>query len=276
MERFYLPYFTLRLKFPGFDAALENGTRDQHLHAVDGPCWSGSASKRAFDFLVALIALLLLLPVLLLAAIAVKLSSRGPILFRQARMGKNGQKFVIFKFRTMRVQNAGAGPSVTRAGDSRLTSIGSRMRRWKIDELPQLWNVLKGDMSLVGSRPKVPRHQIHPLQYRPGITGAASLAFRNEEHILHRVAHDALDEYQVHVLMPLKGKIDSNYMHRATFLSDLRILFATAFGRGERIDHDSLSEFQDSLLSLDLALRVRFTGGTSPSENVRTRQLASF
>jgi lipopolysaccharide/colanic/teichoic acid biosynthesis glycosyltransferase len=192
---------------------------------------------------------------MLFAAIAVKLSSSGPVLFKQKRMGTRGREFVIYKFRTMR---AGAGPGVTRKGDSRLTPIGGILRRLKIDEVPQLLNVLKGDMSLVGARPKLPHHQTYPLQYRPGITGAASLAFRSEEELLHHVTDCDLDEFQVEVMMPLKKYIDQTYMTHATFASDLRVLWATVSGQGERLDYEQLRSFQQSLLSLDAAVRTNF------------------
>jgi len=275
MERSYLQYLTSPL-WRKDDSPLgwkllfsssASSTTKQHrksptirrrngVHAR-APHWSNSTGKRVFDFVCAFIAFLLVLPVLLAAALAVKFSSRGPALFRQKRMGKGNREFVIYKFRTMRVQAQGAGPSVTRKGDNRITPIGGIMRRFKIDELPQLYNVLKGDMSFVGPRPKVLRHQIDPLQFRPGITGAASLAFRNEEAMLYRVADDALDEYQINVLIPLKTHIDENYMEKATILSDLRIILATLLGRGERLNIDHVYRFQNSLLALNMALRAR-------------------
>ncbi|MBV9268287.1 MAG: sugar transferase, partial [Acidobacteriaceae bacterium] len=175
-------------------------------------CWSNSPFKRVFDFVFAFIAVVLFAPVMLMTALAVKLSSRGPILFKQTRVSKAGSQFTIYKFRSMRVERDAEGPCVTKAGDSRLTCIGGTLRRFKLDELPQLFNVLKGDMSIVGPRPKVPHHQTYELRFRPGITGAASLAFRNEEELLHRLPSEALDAYQVHVLMPLKATLDRRYM----------------------------------------------------------------
>lgn len=217
--------------------------------------WSGSTGKRLFDVAFAGLALILFLPVMLVTAFLVRFSSRGPVLFKQRRMGREGHEFIIYKFRTMR---AGYGPAVTRKGDNRLTPVGAFLRRCKLDELPQLYNVLKGDMSLVGARPKLPHHQTYRLTYRPGITGAASLAFRDEEELLHRVTHGFLDEYQIHVMMPLKKQLDQTYMANATFVSDLRILWATATGGGERLDYERLESFQQSLVSLDIALRRVF------------------
>jgi lipopolysaccharide/colanic/teichoic acid biosynthesis glycosyltransferase len=219
--------------------------------------WPDSAGKRAFDLGVALIGLILLSPLFLVAAIAVKLSSPGSILFRQVRAGKGGRKFVILKFRTMRVSNGRGGPTVTTIGDDRLTAVGRIFRRLKIDELPQLINVIRGDMSLVGARPKVPHHQIRTLQHRPGITGAASLAFRREEELLHGIPEHSLDDYQVHVLMPLKQELDDEYMRRATFFSDMAMLFKTVAGRGEAIDSKELRTFQHSLVSLNSALKMK-------------------
>lgn len=229
--------------------------------------WSLSRRKRAFDFLSAWMAVVLLAPVMLLTAIAVKLSSRGPVLFRQSRMGRGGREFIIYKFRTMRVDRHVAGPTVTKAGDQRLTPVGAILRRVKLDELPQLFNVIKGDMSLVGARPKVPHHQTYILRHRPGITGASAIAFRNEEHILHQVPHDTLDAYQVHVLMPLKMELDEGYMKHATFFSDLKLLFDTVLGRGKTIDSDGLLKFQHSLVSLASA-GVGFSHSTIPHPEI--------
>jgi lipopolysaccharide/colanic/teichoic acid biosynthesis glycosyltransferase len=209
-----------------------------------------------FDLSVAVVGLILLSPLFLLAAIAVKLSSPGAILFRQLRAGRGGRKFVILKFRTMRVSKVPGGPSVTTLGDDRLTAVGRIFRRLKIDELPQLINVIRGDMSLVGARPKVPHHQIHMLQHRPGITGAASLAFRKEEELLHGIPGHALDDYQIHVLMPLKQELDDRYMRSATFFSDLMLLFKTVAGRIEAINEAELRSFQHSLVSLNSALQT--------------------
>lgn len=219
--------------------------------------WPDSYGKRAFDLSVALLGLILLSPLFLAAAIAVKLSSSGSILFRQVRAGKGGRPFVILKFRTMRISNIRGGPTVTTVGDDRLTAVGRLFRRLKVDELPQLINVIRGDMSLVGARPKVLHHQIRTLRYRPGITGAASLAFRKEEELLHGIPEHALDDYQVHVLMPLKQELDDRYMRRATFFSDLSVLFKTVAGGGEAISGKELRSFQHSLISLNSALEMK-------------------
>ena len=221
--------------------------------------WSGSMAKRAFDIFVAASFLLLFLPVTLLTALVVRISSKGPAIFRQVRMGKNGRGFLIWKFRTMRTDAVG-GPSVTKAGDDRLTPIGGVLRRFKLDELPQLLNVVKGDMSLVGPRPKVPHHQTHRLWHRPGITGAATLAFRKEEELLQRLPEQSLDDYQVQVLMPIKRSLDDEYMRRATLRSDLLLLVQTLLGKGELIQDKDLRQFQQSLVSLNSALGARAPG----------------
>jgi lipopolysaccharide/colanic/teichoic acid biosynthesis glycosyltransferase len=227
--------------------------------------WCGSRTKRAFDLLAAAMLLLLLSPFILLAALAVKLTSPGPMFFRQIRVGSNGRNFPMWKLRTMRT-HCSAGPSTTRTGDQRLTAIGIFLRRFKIDEFPQLLNVIGGDMSLVGSRPMLPHHETQTLRYRPGITGAASLAFCKEEQLLNRLPDCDLDEYQVKVLMPLKRQLDRAYMHRATLLSDLSILVRTVLGSGDQIEAIDTRLFQQSLVSLDGALAA----GASPVAMPRT------
>jgi lipopolysaccharide/colanic/teichoic acid biosynthesis glycosyltransferase len=205
-----------------------------------------------FDCAVAALALVILSPVMLIVAMAVKLSSEGPILFRQKRMGRNGWAFEILKFRSMRESEP--GPTVTKAGDARLTSIGGFLRRTKLDELPQLVNVLRGDMSLVGPRPKVPHHQTYTLRVRPGVTGAASLAFRDEENFLHQIPEHALDACQINLLMPLKRDLDDTYSARASFLSDLDVLFRTIFHSHKPADKERVFNLQVSLVSLSQAL----------------------
>jgi len=205
-----------------------------------------------FDCAVAALSLVALSPLMALVAIAVKLSSEGPILFRQTRMGRNGWKFEILKFRSMR--QSGQGPAVTKVGDSRLTSIGTFLRKTKLDELPQLVNVVRGDMSLVGPRPKLPHHQTYTLRVRPGVTGAASLAFRDEEFFLHHVPEHALDACQINLLMPLKRELDDEYSATASFLSDLGLLWRTVTGAHKTADRERIGDLQLSLVSLSQAL----------------------
>ncbi len=186
--------------------------------------WSRSRAKRCFDVLAVLLGLPFILPVLLAISIAVRLTSRGPALFMQTRIGKHGATFRICKFRTM-VHTAGTHrPSVTTIGNQEFTSIGRFLRKWKLDELPQLFNVLRGDMSLVGPRPKMPEHQTGLLFCRPGITGAATLAFAREEVLLAGVPNRELSDFMRHVVNPLKSQMDVEYMSVASLASDLKLI----------------------------------------------------
>jgi lipopolysaccharide/colanic/teichoic acid biosynthesis glycosyltransferase len=139
--------------------------------------WSQSGTKRLFDFLCVLLVLPLLVPIYLVIALAVRLTSSGPVLFLQKRVGRHGKLFTILKFRTMTHSKDTAHHAVTTTENQPFTPVGPFLRRYKLDELPQLLNVLMGEMSLVGARPKLPEHQTVDLLYRPGITGAATFAF---------------------------------------------------------------------------------------------------
>jgi lipopolysaccharide/colanic/teichoic acid biosynthesis glycosyltransferase len=194
--------------------------------------WCFSRFKRLFDLSCASLMLLCLLPIMLVVAIAVKLSSRGPVFFRQARCGKEGRCFLVLKFRTM--THAGLGPTLTRAGDARVTRLGRILRKWKIDEFPQLVNVIKGDMSMVGPRPDVPEYfQLAPddvrsvLSLKPGVTGWASIHFRDEESLLAQVPAAGLRDFYVDRVLPQKARLDLEYATRATFLSDCGLLVRT-------------------------------------------------
>jgi lipopolysaccharide/colanic/teichoic acid biosynthesis glycosyltransferase len=175
--------------------------------------------------------LLLLSPVLAVAAIAVKCSGPGPIFFRQTRVGRGGKPFEILKFRTMRTTPS-PGPLITGAGDPRVTRVGRVLRRWKIDELPQLVNVLRGEMSFVGPRPEVPRYvDMFAEQYRellavrPGITDLASMAFREEETLLGRSANP--EDVYVREILPRKLALSHAYVRRRSFGLDLRLIART-------------------------------------------------
>lgn len=194
--------------------------------ALDENAWSLSEGKRMFDFVAATIGLIVFFPLMVLIGISIALTSPGPILFRQRRMGKRGTLFTIYKFRTM-VNGAESGPSITVQGDKRITRIGAILRKFKLDELPQFINVIKGDMSFVGPRPKLPHHESLHMPFRPGITGAATLAFRCEEELLRRVHADNLDFFYARTVKPLKAKLDWEYMQRATWWSDLGLLWCT-------------------------------------------------
>ena len=189
--------------------------------------WALSRSRRAIDFLVAGLALTVFFPLMGLVAIAVRLSSPGPVLFQQERMGRNGAVFTLYKFRSMRLAADQFSP-ITVSGDNRITPLGKLLRQYKLDELPQFWNVLRGDMSLVGPRPKLPHHEGLHMPFRPGITGAATLAFRFEEELLSQIPRQHLDSYYEAFVKPSKAQIDWEYMRSATFRSDMGILWQTA------------------------------------------------
>ena len=187
--------------------------------------------KRCIDLVVAIVLLLVLSPVLAVAAIAVKCSGSGPIFFRQVRVGRGGKPFDILKFRTMRPTRS-PGPLITGAGDPRVTRVGRVLRRWKVDELPQLVNVLRGEMSFVGPRPEVPRYvNMFAEQYRellavrPGITDIASMAFRNEETLLGRSSNP--EDLYVREILPRKLALSHAYVRRRSFGLDLRLIART-------------------------------------------------
>lgn len=188
--------------------------------------------KRAFDMLVSGLLLVLLSPLLIAVAVWVRMDSPGPALFRQQRVGRGGRPFTIHKFRTMRVDAGGLG--ITVGMDARITAAGHWLRRLKLDELPQLWDVLRGAMSLVGPRPDLPQYvALYPAQLReavlavrPGITDPASLAFRDEAEQLARAA-DPEREYLQRIL-PAKLRLSADYARRATLWTDLRLIARTA------------------------------------------------
>ena len=158
----------------------------------------------------------------------------GPAIFKQTRIGRRGKPFTIFKFRTMTVGHGGSSVSV--AGESRITPLGAVLRKYKIDELPELWNVLVGDMSFVGPRPDVPGYadrlqgdDREVLELRPGITGPASLKYRNEEELLAAV--DNPQEYNDTVIYPDKVRINRYYLHNYSFVSDIKMIVCTVLGK---------------------------------------------
>jgi len=199
--------------------------------------WSLSGSKRVFDICGAIVLCTAAAPMMVILALVLKAGSRGPFLFRQTRVGKNGEEFPLLKFRTMYSHRGNnSGPLITRFGDSRVTPVGRWLRNWKLDELPQFVNVLRGDMSLVGHRPDVLQYmqtltgQDRNIQYfRPGITSPASLRFRNEEQELAKVPPEKMEQFYVSNLLPQKVRMDLDYAERATFSTDCRILLRTAF-----------------------------------------------
>lgn len=190
--------------------------------------------KYIFDRLAALIGLHILLPVLLIITVLVKVKMpNGPVFFVQKRVGKNGRLFNCYKFRTMNVKHNGSTISV--AGESRITPLGAVLRKYKLDELPELWNVFIGDMSLVGPRPDVPGYADQLigegrriLELRPGITGPASLKYRNEEELLAQVEN--LQEYNDTVIYPDKVRLNLYYLNHYSFIKDIQMILCTIFG----------------------------------------------
>lgn len=197
--------------------------------------WYPRVGKRWVDFTLALLGLAVLaLPMLLIVAIS-RITQGSPVLFRQSRVGRHGRLFEMLKFRSMRLRSD-AGSSVTVKGDARITPWGSFLRRWKLDELPQLVNVLRGDMSLVGPRPDVPGYldrlagdEAILLELRPGITGPATLVFGDEEELLARV--DDPISFNDRVLFPAKVRINLRYAAAITLTGDLGWLLATGLPR---------------------------------------------
>ena len=191
------------------------------------------AAKRLFDLALALPALALALPLMVAITLWVRLDSAGPALFRQQRVGRHGRLFHIHKFRTMRVRSSQAGPLITVAGDARVTRAGRWLRRTKLDELPQLLDVIRGDMSLVGPRPEVPRYMaLYPdearrliLSVRPGLTDRASIEFRDEERLL-AAASDPERAY-VEQVMPIKQRYYLDYVAQRSLAGDVGILWHT-------------------------------------------------
>ncbi|MBI5526073.1 MAG: sugar transferase [Deltaproteobacteria bacterium] len=186
--------------------------------------------KRVFDVAASAWGLAVLSPVLLAMAAAVKLSSPGPALFGQVRVGKGGRPFTLYKFRSMRAGSDGM--KITSSGDGRVTGVGRFLRKTKLDEIPELFNVLRGDMSFVGPRPEVPEYveRYRPewrrvLDVRPGITDPATIRFRNEESILAE-AEDK-DAYYVDAILPEKLGLNLEYLEHAGFTSDLAVVFRT-------------------------------------------------
>lgn len=191
--------------------------------------------KRLFDVLASFFGLLFLWPMLLVVAILIKLKMPGgPVIFRQKRVGKNANLFTTYKFRTMSVDHGGSSISV--AGESRITPLGVVLRRYKLDELPELWNVLKGDMSFVGPRPDVPGYadklqggDREMLRLRPGITGPATLKYRNEEEILALQPNP--HKYNDEVIWPDKVRINRYYLHHYSFIKDIQMILYTVLGK---------------------------------------------
>lgn len=191
--------------------------------------------KYLFDRLAALVGLLVLWPVLAVVAVLIRVKMPGgSVIFRQKRVGRGGRLFTMYKFRSMTVGHGGSSVSV--AGESRITPLGAKLRRYKLDELPELWNVLIGDMSFVGPRPDVPGYadrlsgaDREMLRLRPGITGPASMKYRDEEELLASQADP--QRYNDEVIFPDKVRINRYYLHHYSFITDIRMIICTVLGR---------------------------------------------
>lgn len=188
--------------------------------------------KRSFDIIISVIGLLFLVPIFLIIAIVIKIDSKGPVFFKQIRVGKNGREFKIFKFRTMKENAEKKGMQITINGDSRITKSGYFLRKYKIDELPQLINVLIGDMSFVGPRPEVPKYvamydenQRSILKIRPGITDIASIKYRDENSILAK-SEDPEQTY-IQDIMPRKIELNIKYIKNMSVLYDIGLIIKT-------------------------------------------------
>jgi lipopolysaccharide/colanic/teichoic acid biosynthesis glycosyltransferase len=188
--------------------------------------------KRFFDLILSFIGLLIIVPILFLITILIKISSSGPVFYKQVRVGKNNKDFKIFKFRTMHVNAHKKGLLTVGGRDPRVTSIGYYLRKFKLDELPQLINVFKGDMSFVGPRPEVRQFvnlyseiQMKVLNVKPGITDLASIEFRNENEILSK--EEDPNQYYIDYIMPKKLEINLKYINQRNLLKDFVVIIKT-------------------------------------------------
>ena len=192
----------------------------------------------------ALVGLIVLSPVLFVVWILIRVKMPdGPAVFTQKRVGKDGKLFTMYKFRSMSAHHSGSTVSV--AGESRITPLGAKLRRYKLDELPELWNVLIGDMSFVGPRPDVPGYadklegdDRRVLQLRPGITGPASLKYRDEEILLASQANP--QEFNDKVIYPDKVRINLYYLDHYSFLADMKMIFATVLGKRIKYNNEMI------------------------------------
>lgn len=188
--------------------------------------------KILFDKTFSILGLLVSFPIFIIIAVLIKFSGDGPILFKQKRVGQYGRLFTIFKFRSMKVNDMKKSISVK--GDERITKVGEVLRKLKLDELPELWNILIGDMSFVGPRPDVPGYadkltgeDRKILELKPGITGPATLLYSNEEYLLAKVENP--EKYNDEVLFPDKVRINREYFENHTTILDIKIIFKTIF-----------------------------------------------
>ena len=197
--------------------------------------------KRLFDIIMSLILLILIFPVLLIIGITIKIDSKGPIFYRQTRITKYGKEFKIFKFRTMVVNADKIGSLVTTNNDSRITRVGSKIRKIRLDELPQLINILLGDMSFVGTRPEVKKYvdlytnEMYATLLLPaGVTSKASIEFKNEDEIISKYSkNDSVDNIYVKKVLPEKMKYNLEYLKKFNILLDLKLCINTVIKVGK-------------------------------------------
>ncbi len=222
----------------------------------------GYFPRRAFDASSAAAGLVLLAPLFAIVALAIKLDDGGPIFYSHFRVGKGLRKFRLLKFRTM-ISNPATGSTVTAPQDARVTRVGHFLRKYKLDELPQLVNVLRGEMQLVGARPQMEKfvemfreEYEELLQDAPGITDLASLSFRNEARFFHR---GSIEQQYIARIMPAKLKMSLKYARNRTFLSDLKILFRTVLGLPSPV-----SPWEEARFDVPLQWLSRFLARNSP------------
>lgn len=202
--------------------------------------------KRLFDLVLSICGILFLLPFFIIVSILIKLDSPGDVIFKQTRITKDGKKFKIFKFRTMRPDTEKQG-QITIGADNRITSIGNFLRKTKLDELPQFFNIIMGDMSFVGPRPEVPRYvamytkdQKEILKVRAGITDYASIYFSNESEILGKQKEP--EKFYIEKIMPYKIELNKKYIKEAGLTTDIKIMFLTIFKVAGLIKNDNKFE----------------------------------
>ena len=215
-----------RLRAPWCRLQIAQGAKGEQVFS--------NLAKRWFDVVFSSLALLISSPVLIICAVAIKIESVGPALFRQTRVGRHGRHFQMLKLRSMTNVAENHGPMVTVRGDPRITCVGRWLRALKVDELPQLYNVIRGEMSLVGPRPEVAEYvanytprQKQILKFKPGITGPASLGYIREEALLS--AEEDPDMFYRQCVLPRKLELDLDYCEKANFSTDLRLLARTIF-----------------------------------------------
>ncbi len=190
--------------------------------------------KRGFDVIISIFGIIALFPLFLVVSLIIKLNSKGPILFKQARVGKNNKEFILYKFRSMQINSEKEGLLTIGNNDSRTTKVGRFLRKYKIDEFPQLLNIVKGDMSFVGPRPEL-RHFVNYyhtndltiLDVKPGITGLASLNYRNESELLKKAKNP--EEFYIKKIIPSKLNYNKTYLKKKSFAFDMKLILLTIY-----------------------------------------------